>query len=115
MDEPILPSLVESPVPNPKRVAAGKRNRQLRRGLTEAGRARLREAALRDRPSQFSTGPKSLSGRQQSARNGKKRQAGELSARECRVLFGYLINHLGPLKNLKLPKHLTDQLKKKKA
>src|SRR5207244_2524112 len=44
--------------PNPRRVAAGRRNRALREGLTEAGRRRLRETALRHRPWPYSTGPK---------------------------------------------------------
>src|SRR5262245_61577845 len=70
--------------PNPRRVAAGRLN-QLKRGpLTEAGRQRLREHALRHRPWLCSTGPRSAEGRAQSALNGKRRQQGLLSVREAR-------------------------------
>jgi hypothetical protein len=71
-------------VPNPKRVAAGKRNRRLRRGLTSEGRSRLRLAALAARPWRFSTGPRSPEGRARVAQNGKRRLGGEPSAREVR-------------------------------
>ena len=114
MDEPSPAALTEMTVPNPQRVVAGRRNRKLRRGLTEAGRTRLREAALRNRPSQFSTGPKTAEGRQQAARNGRKRQSGELSARQCRALFGFLISRLGPLKNLRVPSSGSNQTGRKK-
>ena len=114
MDEPnrVIPD--EIPAPNPKRVAAGLRNRRLRGQLTDAGRFRLREAALRNRPWQFSTGPKTAEGRQQSARNGKKRQSGELSARQLRVLFGFLISHLGPLKTFECRNTSPNRLKTKR-
>ena len=69
-------------VPNPKRVAAGRRNRLKRKGLTEAGRQRLREAALRNQPWQYLTGPRTAAGKAQAAANGKLRQIGELSVRE---------------------------------
>jgi hypothetical protein len=72
-------------VKNPKRVAAGKRNRALRRGLTEAGRQRLRESALRHEPWRFATGPKTPEGKARSAANGKKRQLGPRSVRQVRA------------------------------
>ena len=49
--------------PNPRRVAAGRLNRAKCQGLTEAGRQRLREAALANRPWQFSTGPRTAAGK----------------------------------------------------
>ena len=71
-------------LPNPKRVAAGRRNRLKRRGLTAAGRQRLRDAALRNRPWQYSTGPRTAAGKARAALNGKLRQVDEVSVREVR-------------------------------
>lgn len=42
---------------NPKRVEAGKRNRQLRGSISESGLDRLRSAARANRPWEKSTGP----------------------------------------------------------
>ena len=42
---------------NPRRVAAGRANRQKRGPLTEAGRQRLRAAALMHKAWEYSTGP----------------------------------------------------------
>lgn len=69
---------------NPKRVAAGRANRAKRGPLTPAGRERLRQAALANRPWVHSTGPKSVEGKRQAARNGKTRQLGPESVREVR-------------------------------
>lgn len=55
---------------NPRRVEAGRRNRQLRRGLSDTGRQRLQEAAMRNRPWEHSTGPRTPQGKAQAARNG---------------------------------------------
>jgi hypothetical protein len=78
-----VPTLAKSP--NPRRVAAGLRNRALRKGLTEAGRRRLQEAARENKPWLHSTGPRSAAGKAQCVRNGKKRQLGPLSVREVRA------------------------------
>jgi hypothetical protein len=59
--------------PNPRRVAAGRQNRAKRKGLTPAGRERLRQAALRSRPWQFVTGPRTAAGTARSAQNGRSR------------------------------------------
>jgi hypothetical protein len=67
------------------RVLAGRRNRLLRGPLTEAGRQRLREAALRHQPWRFSTGPTSEAGKRNAAANGRYNQQGQLSVREARV------------------------------
>lgn len=69
---------------NPKRVAAGKLNRAKRKGLSPQGRERLREAALKNRPWRFSTGPRSIDGKTRAARNNKVQQKGPLSVRELR-------------------------------
>ena len=71
--------------PNPKRVAAGKQNRAKRRGLTQEGQERLRNAALRNQPWMLSTGPKTTAGRAKAALNGKKRQIGPMSIQEIRA------------------------------
>jgi len=94
------PSL-ESDAPNPRRVAAGRINRSLRRGLTEAGRQRLRESALRNQPWKLAIGPKSATARRQSARNGKVRQVGILSVRECRALTAELTSDLSRLRKIR--------------
>jgi hypothetical protein len=70
--------------PNPRRVAAGKRNRALRKGLTEDGRRRLQEAARRNQPWQYSTGPKTSAGKARAAQNAKNLQLGPLSVREIK-------------------------------
>ncbi len=72
-----------SPSPkNPKRVEAGRLNRAKRRGLSAAGRERLREAALVGKPWEHSTGPKSAAGKAKAADNGRSRQKGPKSIRE---------------------------------
>jgi hypothetical protein len=73
-----------SVVPNPRRTAAGRLNRQKRKGLTPAGRERLRQAALRNRPWRFATGPRTPAGKARVALNGKIRQLGPRSVREIR-------------------------------
>ena len=57
---------------NPKRVEAGKRNRQLRGPITQPGLDRLRTAARANRPWEKSTGPITQSGKAIVARNGKR-------------------------------------------
>ena len=52
--------------------------------LTEAGRERLRAAALANRPWLHSTGPRTAEGKRVCSRNGRGRQAGERSVRELR-------------------------------
>jgi hypothetical protein len=69
---------------NPKRVAAGKRNRKKRGPLTEEGLSRLREAALENRPWEHSTGPKTVAGKAKAAANGRARQSGPKSRRQIR-------------------------------
>jgi hypothetical protein len=76
---------LEPHVPNPKRVAAGKRNYALRKGLTEAGRQKMRESALRNRPWEHSTGPRTPEGKLRAAQGAKKRQKGPHSVREVRA------------------------------
>src|SRR5688572_28308281 len=70
---------------NPRRVAAGKLNRQKRRGLPPAGVERSRQAALERQPWLRSTGPRTAQGKARSAANGRRRQKGELSVRQFRA------------------------------
>ena len=92
---------IEATARNPRRVVAGRRNRALRRGLTDAGRERLRESTSRFQPWRFSTGPKSDAGRRQVAANGKVRQMGLLSVRERRVLMAELTADLETFRQLR--------------
>jgi hypothetical protein len=72
-------------VKNPKRVAAGKRNRAKWKGFTEEGLQRLRETIFRIKPWRFTRGPTTPEGKAQVARNGKKRQLGPTSIAEAKV------------------------------
>lgn len=71
-------------VPNPKRVAAGKRNRALWTGFTCEGLERLRKGALKHKPWLTSTGPRTLAGKARAARNGMKKQSGPKSVRQIK-------------------------------
>ena len=71
--------------PNPRRVAAGRRNRKKRGPLTPAGREKLRLAALKNRPWLHATGPKTPEGKARSAANGRKTQKGPKSIRQMRA------------------------------
>lgn len=51
------------------RQRAGRENQKKSRGLTEAGRERLRETALRNQPWKNSTGPRTPEGKRRSSRN----------------------------------------------
>jgi hypothetical protein len=70
--------------PNPKRVAAGRLNRAKRKGLSDAGRERLREAARKHQPWRFATGPRTKDGKTKAAQNGRGRQHGPISIRQLR-------------------------------
>jgi len=85
-------------VPNSKRVAAGRRNRQKWRGLSPEGRERLRQAALRHQPWRFATGPRTDEGKAQAARNGKVRQQGPRSIRQIQADLAGLNVLLGELR-----------------
>ena len=72
--------------PNVNRVLAGRRNRVLRGPLTEQGRRRLQEAALRNKPWLKATGPKTTAGKAKAAANGRQRQeVPSASIREMRA------------------------------
>jgi hypothetical protein len=92
-----------TPSPNPRRVAAGRLNRQKRRGLSPAGRERLRQAALASRPWLHSTGPRTAAGKARVARNGRGRLEGEPSARAVRrqlAALGNLATDMAALRRL---------------
>jgi len=75
-----------APPKSPARVAAGKRNRQLRGILTDVGRQQLRHAAFRDQPWRFSTGPHTPAGKAAAAMNGRKYKKGIYSVSERRAM-----------------------------
>jgi hypothetical protein len=68
-----------------RRVAAGRRNRLKRGPLSDAGREALRLAALRNRPWQHSTGPRTPAGKAKVAENGRRFHAGTQSIRKVRA------------------------------
>ena len=86
--------------PNPKRVAAGRRNRALRGPLSEEARERLRQAALKNCPSQFSTGPRTPAGKAKSSQNGRWNQTGE-SVREARRAVAGLGDFIEQMQDLR--------------
>ena len=87
--------------PNPSRVAAGRANRQKRKGLTDAGRERLRQVALHHKPWQHATGPRSPLGKARAAQNGKARQKGAVSVRQARAELAGLREQLRELGELR--------------
>ena len=98
-------------LPNPRRVAAGKRNRAKRKALTPGGRMRLQLAALLHEPWQHSTGPRTPEGKARAAQNGKKRQLGPQSMREIRAeLAGLqdLLKEMKKYRELALRRHAED-------
>lgn len=88
------PTRATDAAPNPRRVAAGKRNRAKWNGFSAAGMRRLRKAAKVNMPWRFSTGPKTAEGKARAAKNGSFKQAGSKSLRavrrELRVLRSLL-------------------------
>ncbi|MEE8170592.1 MAG: hypothetical protein V3T70_08595 [Phycisphaerae bacterium] len=63
-----------------RQIEANRRNWAKRRGLTVEGRERLRAAALRNRPWNFSTGPRSPAGKRRSRENALR------AGKHCRTL-----------------------------
>ena len=83
------------------RMAAGRRNRQLSGPLTERGRQRLRDAALRNQPWRFSTGPRTFEGKARAAMNGRCHQPDPVSLRQLRAGiagFGGLVSQMAQLR-----------------
>ncbi len=58
---------------NPRRAAAGRRNRLLRGPVTAEQRQRCREAALERQPWLHSTGPQTAAGKAKAAANNQRR------------------------------------------
>ena len=73
------------PGPNPRRVAAGRRNRTKRGPLSDAGREALRQAAMRNQPWKRSKGPKTAAGKAKVAENGRRRYEGQQTIRKVRA------------------------------
>jgi hypothetical protein len=91
----------EDTPPSPRRQAAGRENRRRRGPLTEAGRRRLREAAVRVRPWGRATGPKTPEGKATSAANGRLRQRGSVSTREARAELAEARRLIGQMRELR--------------
>ena len=70
---------------SPRRIMVAINNRAKRQGISEAGRQRLREAALANQPWKHATGPRTPWGKYLSSQNGKLRQKGLFSVREARA------------------------------
>src|SRR5688572_23871553 len=87
--------------PSPARVAAGRRNRQLRGPLTVEGLRRLREAALRHKPWERSTGPRTPAGKAVVAENGRKHRRGAMSVRERRAAVADMNGMLAQMTELR--------------
>src|SRR4051812_22863589 len=71
--------------PNPRRALAGRLSRMKRGEITPEGREKLRQAAIKNRPWRFSTGPTTPEGKAAVAENGRVRQKGPTSVRAARV------------------------------
>ena len=65
--------------PNPRKVRAGRLNQLKWKGFTPEGVQRLRETALRNKPWQYSTGPRTPEGKARSGMNGRHLPAGAIS------------------------------------
>ena len=84
--------------PSPRRVRAGRLNRQKRGPLTPEGKQRLCEAAQRHRPWEHATGPRTPAGKARAARNGKQRQCGPRSVREIRADLAEVAHLIGSMR-----------------
>ena len=70
---------------NPRRVAAGCRNRQLRGNITLAGLECLRQSALKNKAWEKSTGPKTAAGKARIAEGAQKRWIGSMSQHQLEL------------------------------
>jgi len=83
--------------PDPARQAAGRAAWAKRRGFTAEGLQRLREAAMKNRPWEHSTGPRTAEGKLKVANNGRKRQAGPVSKRQLLAELAATKSQIGEL------------------
>ena len=87
------PQAVVAPRPkNPKRIAAGKLNGPKRKPLSPDAIERLRQAALKTRPWEKASGPKTPAGKARSAKNGHARKRLVRSYRELRQALRSLVD-----------------------
>ena len=85
-------------VPNPKRVSAGRLNRQKWSGITAEGRQRLRASCLKHAPWKLSTGPRTVEGKARSAANARVLQKGPVSVRQRRAEVAEFLGLIGLLR-----------------
>jgi hypothetical protein len=83
------------------RQIAGRLNQQKRLGLTPAGRERLRQTALANRPWRFSTGPRTAAGKARAAANGRRRTTGVYSIRELRSVVADIGSVVSQMRDLR--------------
>ena len=76
--------------PSQRLIEANRRNWRKRKGLSPAGREKLRQTALKHRPWRFSTGPRTPEGKAKVALAARKRKKGAKSVRELRTELGEL-------------------------
>ena len=74
-----------NPHADPRRVAIGRQNQLKWKGFTPEGLERVRQAALKTRPWERSTGPRTPRGKVQAVLNGKRCQKGDRSVRELQA------------------------------
>ena len=84
--------------PNPKRVSAGRLNRQKWPGITAEGRQRLRASCLKHAPWKLSTGPRTVEGKARSAANARVLQKWPMSVRQRRAEVAELLGLVGLLR-----------------
>jgi hypothetical protein len=72
-----------------------------RRGLTPAGRERLRQMALANQPWRFSTGPRTAAGKARAAANGRRRTQGTYSIRELRCVVADIGSIISQMRDLR--------------
>ena len=71
--------------PDARRVEIGRRNQLKWKGFTPEGLERVRQAAMKTRPWERSTGPRTPRGKVQAVLNGKRCQKGDRSVRELQA------------------------------
>jgi hypothetical protein len=83
---------------NPRRVWAGRLNRQKWPGITAEGRQRLRASCLKNAPWKSSTGPRTVEGKARSAANARVLQKGPMSVRQRRAEIAEFLGLAGLLR-----------------
>ena len=83
---------------SPRHIAAARENWKKWKGFTPEGLEKLRQAALKNKPWEHSTGPRTAAGKAKVALNGKKRQIGPRSVREVQADMQELLDLVREMK-----------------